>query len=113
MRNHDDFLAICAGLPVEVQRCMMGEYGASHRAECASLGQTLGENSPHDEGPQLPFRMIISGLDTWNIDECPQCVPMLEDVRAASADTVNTAIRKLLDRFHHAPSAPSADRDDE
>ena len=73
----------------------------------AATAFTLGSEaafSPHDEGAQLPFRMIVGGLDTWNIDECPQSLPMLEDVRAASADTVDTkkdAILKVT--FDHGP----------
>ena len=65
--------------------------GDGHDAFCeTATSLTLGAEAafpPHDEGAQLSFRMIIGGLDTWNIDECPQCVPMPEDVRAASADT--------------------------
>jgi hypothetical protein len=73
----------------------------------AATAFTLGSEaafSPHDEGPQLPFRMIVGGLDTLDIDECPQCFPMLEDVRAASADTVDAkkhAIFKVT--FDHRP----------
>lgn len=66
----------------------------------AATAFTLGSEaafSPHDEGPQLASHMIVGGLDTLDIDECPQCVPMLEAVRAASADAV--------DAKKHTPAA--------
>lgn len=46
--------------------------------------------SPHDEGPQLAFRMIVGRFDTRDMRECPQCFPMLEDIRTESTDASNT-----------------------
>jgi hypothetical protein len=37
----DRFLAVCAGLPLEMQRCLVVEYAIAHEAECTRLHAAL------------------------------------------------------------------------